>query len=78
MALATVLTVMVLGHKDTSTTSLLRALLAQTNDLAGLINTIILHDGHLDLLSLVLDLFGGGVGLLLLLLGTTAEAQDQV
>lgn len=74
VALTTVLTIMVLGHEDTSTTGLLRALLAKADNLTGLIHTVILHNGHLDLLSLMLNLLGSGVSLLLLLLGTTAKA----
>lgn len=78
MALATVLTVMVLGHKDTSATGLLWALLTQADNFTSLIHTVILHNGHLNLLSLMLNLLGSGVSLLLLLLGTTTEAQNQV
>jgi hypothetical protein len=73
MALATVLAVLVLGHKDTSTTSVVGALTTETGDLARLIDLVELEDSHLDLGALVLDLLGGGVGLLLSLLTTTEE-----
>ena len=55
-----------------------RALAAQTLDLAIAIDLVVLEDGQLGLLALVLDLLRGGVDLLLPLLGTTAQAQDQV
>jgi hypothetical protein len=69
----TVLTVLVLGHEDTSTTSGVRTFTTETSDLAGFINLVVLQDGHLDLLTLVLDLLGGSVSLLLSLLTTTKE-----
>jgi hypothetical protein len=73
VALATVLTVLVLGHEDTGTTSVVGALATETGDLARLVNLVELEDGHLDLGTLVLDLLGGGVGLLLSLLATTEK-----
>lgn len=78
VALATVLATvrLVLGHKDTSTTG--RALLAQTSDLAVVVDAVVLQHSELNRLALVLDLLGGSVGLLLLLLGTTTQAQDKM
>jgi hypothetical protein len=73
VALATVLTVLVLGHEDTSTTGVVGALTTETGDLARLVNLVELEDSHLDLGTLVLDLLGGGVGLLLSLLTTTEK-----
>lgn len=67
-----------LGHEDTSTTGLTWALLAKTNNLVVVINTVVLEDGELDSLALVLDLLGGGVVLLLLLLTTTTETEDKM
>ena len=76
MAAAAVVAVGVLGHEDGG--AALRALLAQTRHLAVALDLIVLQDGQLDLDALVLDLLRGGVGLLLLFLATTAQAQDQV
>jgi hypothetical protein len=42
------------------------------------VDLVVLEDGHLDLLPLVLDLLGGGVVLLLPLLSTSSETQDEV
>lgn len=76
MALAAVVAISMLGHEDTSTAG--GALLAEANDLAVVIDTVELQDGELNGLTLMLDLLGGGVGLLLLLLGTTTEAKDKM
>ena len=78
MAFTTVLTVLVLGHEDTSTTGGVRAFTTETSDLARFIDLVVLQDSHLDLLALVLDLLGGSVGLLLSLLTTTEEFSVQV
>jgi hypothetical protein len=77
MALATVLTILVLGHEDTGTTSVVGALATETGNLARLVNLVELEDSHLDLGTLVLDLLGGGVGLLLSLLTTTEKLSVQ-
>ncbi|GAO46553.1 hypothetical protein G7K_0783-t1 [Saitoella complicata NRRL Y-17804] len=77
-ALTTVLTVLVEGHEDTSTTGRGRALAAKTLDLEVTVDLVVLQDSKLDLPVLVLDLLGGSVGLLLALLGTTAKTEDQV
>jgi hypothetical protein len=54
------------------------ALATQALDLAVTVNLVVLEDGELVLLALVLDLLGGGVDLLLALLTTTTEAEDEV
>lgn len=76
VALAAVLAVRVLGHEHGRST--LGALLAQTGHLAITVDLVILQDGQFDFGALVLDLLGGGVGLLFLFLGTTTQAQHQV
>lgn len=76
VALTAVVAISVLGHEDTSTAG--GALLTKTDDLAVVIDTVVLQDGKLDGLALVLDLLGSSVGLLLLLLGTTTEAKDKM
>ena len=76
-ALAAVKTILVAGHEDTGATAGIRALLSQTGELVAL-DLVELHDGELDGLMLVLDLLGGGVSLLLALLATTTQAEDQV
>lgn len=78
MTLATVLSVLVLGHEDTGTTSGVRALTTETGDLTRLIDLVHLEDSHLDLGTLVLDLLGSSVGLLLSLLTTTEELSVEV
>merc|ERR1719348_2278094 len=77
-ALATVLTVEVGSHEDTSAALLGGALAAQTVDLAIVVNLVVLEDGQLDLPVLVLDLLGGGVVLLLPLLSTSPQPEDEV
>merc|ERR1719198_2917349 len=77
-ALATVLTVEVGSHENSSTTLLSRALTTETVDLAIVINLVVLEDSQLDLPVLVLDLLGGGVVLLLPLLGTSPQPEDKV
>lgn len=46
-------------YKDTSSAGRGWALAAKTLDLAVRLHLVILQDGHLDLLALVFDLFGG-------------------
>merc|ERR1719209_2794539 len=77
-ALAAVLAIKVSSHEDSSATLLCRALTAQTVDLAIVVNLVVLEDGQLDLPVLVLDLFGGGVVLLLPLLSTSPQPEDEV
>jgi len=74
----TVTAIKVVGHEDTSTTDLIGAFTPQTGDLSVLINLVVFKNSELDLLTLMLDLLGGGVSLLLLLLGTTTQTEDQV
>ena len=76
--LAAVLAVLVIGHEDTGSAGLGRALAPEAGDLAVLVDLVVLEDGEFNLLALVLDLLGGGVGLLLLLLGTTTKAEHKV
>ena len=66
------------GHEDTRTTDLLGALPPQAGDLALVANLVVLQGSQLDLLVLVFDLLGSGVVLLLALLATATEAEDQV
>lgn len=78
MALATVLTVLVPSHEDTSTAGVVGALTTETSDLARFVNLVELQDSEFDFLALVLDLLGSGVGFLLLLLTTTQQLSVQV
>merc|ERR1719402_1334453 len=77
-ALAAVLPVVVGRHEDASSTLLGRALPPQPVDLAVVVHLVVLEHGQLDLLVLVLDLLGCGVILLLPLLGTSPQPEDQV
>jgi len=78
MALATVLTVFMESHEDTSTALSVGALAAKTLDLPVRVHLVVFQDRHLNLLALVLDFFRGVVCFLLALLGTTTEAKNQV
>merc|ERR1719341_2014177 len=77
-ALAAVLAIEVSSHEDSSAALLSRALTAQTVDLAIVINLVVLEDSQLNLPVLVLDLLGGGVVLLLPLLSTSPQPEDEV
>ena len=54
------------------------ALAAETLNLSVTVDLVVLEDGELHLLALVLDLLWGGVDLLLALLGSSTESQDEV
>lgn len=69
---------MVPGHEDTSAAGLGRALTTETSDLAGTIDLVELENGQFDLLLLMLDLLGGGIGLLFALLGTSQKVNVEV
>ena len=75
---AAVLPVVMVGHEDTCTTDLPGALSPQAGDLALVANLVVLQGSQLDLLVLVFDLLGSGVVLLLALLATATEAENQV
>jgi hypothetical protein len=77
-ALSAVGAVLMGGHEDSSAAGFSWAFASQTVDFSVLIDLVVFQDGELDLLSLVLDLLGGGVILLLTFLGTTTEAQHQM
>ena len=66
------------SHEDSSTALLSGALAAQTIDLAVVVNLVVLQHRELDLPLLVLDLLGGGVVLLLPLLSSSPQSEDQV
>merc|ERR1719270_2024232 len=72
--LAAVLSVVVGGHEDTSSTLIVGALTTETGDLAILVNLVVLEHSKLRLLFLL----GGGVVLLFPLLGTTTKTQYKV
>jgi len=78
MATTAVLAVVHSGHEDTSTALGLGALPPETLNLAITINFVVLEDSELSLLPLMLDLLGSGVDLLLPLLSTTTQTEDQV
>jgi hypothetical protein len=54
------------------------ALAAETLDLSITIDLVVLEDSQLGLLALVLDLLWGSVDLLLALLGTSTETEDEM
>jgi len=74
-ALPAVLSILVEGHEDSCAALSRRAFTAEALNLAIRVDLVVLEDRHLDLLALVLDLFGGAVSLLLALLATTTEAK---
>lgn len=53
-------------------------LASEALDLSITVNLVVLEDGQLGLLALVLDLLRGSVDLLLALLGTTTQTEDEV
>jgi len=76
--LATVLTVVVQCHEDTSSALSSGTFTTEALDLAIRVDPVVFQDRHLDLLALVLDLFGSVVSLLLSLLSTTTKTQNQM
>ena len=76
--LSTVLAVEVSGHEHSCTALLSAALAPQAVDLAVVIDLVVLQHRELDLPLLVLDLLGGGVILLLPLLGSSPQSENQV
>lgn len=64
------------GHEPSGTTLLSRAPASQAVDLALVVHLVVLEDGQLN--RTLLDLLGGGVILLLPLLGTSPQLEDQV
>jgi hypothetical protein len=78
VTLPTILTIVHRRHEDTSTALRGWALAPQALDLAIAVHLVVLEHSQLGLLALVLDLLGGGVHLLLALLGTTAQTQDEM
>jgi len=66
------------GHEDSGTAILVGTFTSQTSDFAVFVNLVVLENRKLDLLFLVLDLLGGGEGLLLALLATSSQAEDEM
>ncbi len=78
MTLATVLSVEMVGHEDTSATAVIRTFTSQTSDLAVFVYFIVLQYGQLDFLLLVFDLLWSSVILLLTFAATTTKTQYQM
>lgn len=78
VATTAVLSVVHGGHEDTGTAVLGGALATKALDLAVTVDLVVLEHGQLGLLALVLDLLGGGVDLLLALLATATETEDEM
>jgi len=78
VASTAVLSVVHGSHEDASTAVLVGALSSQSLNLAIAVDLVVLENGQLGLLSLVLDLLGGVVHLLLALLGTASKSEDEV
>jgi len=78
VALATVLTIEVLGHEDTGTTVLVHTFAAHAGHLVGGIDLVVLEHMKFDLLLGVLHLLWLSVGLLLALLASSTETQNKV
>ena len=76
--LSAVLTVEMGGHEDPGATFFGRALTSQTVDFAIVVHTVVLQHGQFHFLMLVFDLLGSGVVLLLALLATSTETENQV
>jgi hypothetical protein len=78
VASAAVLSVLHVSHEDTGTAGLRLTLSSKSLNLSVIVNLVEVEDSKLVLLSLVLDLLGGGVDLLLSLLTTTSKSQDEM
>lgn len=78
VTLATIQAILMHSHEDTRSTSLRWTLLSQSINLSTLINSIKLQYSHLNLLTLMGNLLGCSVHLLLLLLGTTSKTKYQM
>merc|ERR1712062_598504 len=76
--LPAVLTVIVGSHEDPGTTLLGGTLASQTVDLAVVVHLVVLQHSQLDLPVLMLPMLGSGVVLLLPLLGSSPQSEDQV
>jgi len=66
------------SHEDAGTTFRVRAFSTKPLDFAVRIDFVVFQDGHLDLLSLVLNLLRSIVLLLLTLLRTSSQTQDKM
>ena len=77
-ALAAVVAIEVVGHERSGATLSVGTLFAESLHLAGVVNLVELQHSELHLLVLVFDFLRLGVGLLLALLGSAAEAEDKV
>jgi len=76
--LTTVMAIKMTRHESPSSTGCVRALLPQTLNLSRSIDFVKLKNSELNLLMLVLDLLRLGVSLLLPLLSTTTETEDEM
>ena len=75
---ATIMSVKVAGHTNSSTTFIWRALPTKATDFAILLHLIVFQDSQLNLLSLMLVIPGSGVRLLLPFLSTTVKSQHKM
>lgn len=76
--LATVMSVKMASHENSSTTLIRWTLSTKATNFAIFIHLIVLQHSQLNLLSLMLILLGSGVGLLLPLLSTTTKSQHKM
>lgn len=72
------LSVLVGSHEDTSTARRGRTFSPESLDFSIVVDLVELEHRHLDLLSLVLNLLWCGVGLLLPLLRTSEQSEDEL
>ena len=66
------------SHENTGATFFGRALTSQSVDFTIVVHTVVFQNCQLDLLVLMLDLFGCSVILLLTFLTTTTQTEDQM
>ena len=78
VTLTAVLSVLHVGHEDTGTAGGGRTFSLESFDLAFTVDLVVGQHSQLVLSVLVLDLLGGGVDLLLSLLTTTSQSENQV
>jgi len=78
VATSTILTIVHGSHENASTTVGCRTLSAETLNLSITVNLVVLENSQLGLLALMLDLLWGSIDLLLALLSSTTETQDEM
>ena len=78
MAFPASLTVLMVGHKDGSTTGFGRALTTGSNDAVILVYLVVFHNSKFGFLAFMLDFLRSSIVFLLLLFSTTTETENKM